>query len=81
MERENSRVSFGPESSINTGPVNEDLSRGPEAESDEDEPPSVFHVSDVVEVCFIFLNITEYRYGKLLIARLNTVLLRAYSCP
>ncbi len=51
MERENSRVSFGPESSINTGPVNEDLSRGPEAESDEDEPPSVFHVSDVEEVC------------------------------
>ncbi len=53
MERENSRVSFGPESSINTGPINEDLSRGPEVNTDDDEPPSVFHVSDTEEVGLI----------------------------
>ena len=57
MERENSRVSFGPDSSINTGPVVEDLSHGPAEESDEDKPPSIFNVSDVVEVCFFFYKI------------------------
>ncbi len=54
MDRENSRVSFGPESSIHTGPINEDLSGGPEVDTDDDEPPSVFHVSDVEEVCLFY---------------------------
>ena len=53
-ERENSRASFGPESSIHTGPVGEDLSHGPADDSDEDKPPSVFNCSDVVEVCFFY---------------------------
>ena len=53
LERETSRVSFGPESSINTGPVVEDLSRDLEVNTDEDEPPAIFHVSDNEEVGLI----------------------------
>ncbi len=53
MERETSRVSFGPESSINTGPVVEDLTRDLEVNTDEDEPPAIFHVSDNEEVGLI----------------------------
>ena len=54
-EHESSRASFGPESSIHTGPVGEDLSHGPVDDSDEDKPPSVFNCSDVVEVRFFFI--------------------------
>ncbi len=53
LERETSRVSFGPESSIHTGPIIEDLSRDLEVNTDEDEPPAIFHVSDTEEVGLI----------------------------
>ncbi len=49
-----SRVSFGgPESSIHSGPIVEELSRDPEVLTDEDEPPAIFHVSDSEEVGLI----------------------------
>ena len=50
-EHECSGDSFGQESSVHTGPVGEDLSYVPVEDSAEDEPPSVFNCSDVVEVC------------------------------
>ncbi len=51
LEHETSRVSFGgPESSVNTGPNVEDLSRDLDVNTDEDTPPAVFHVSDNEEV-------------------------------